>query len=138
MNINFRTPFAPQFNFVVKHPFTFNGRDYERGEDFDKAQANDRLLQALYEQNKLDAVVPSIIIQEPAAKPVVQPAKAKPGRKPKAEAEEPMAGEPEQPTNRYRIAGNFGTMRIMDGDTVVRECASLDEAKAAMAELSGE
>lgn len=136
MNIHYRTPFAPEFNFVVTHPFTFNGRDYAPGEEFDKAQANSRLLLALYEQRKLDAVIPSIIIHNDGARPVAHPVKAKPGRKPKAE--EPVAEKVDQPGNRYRIVGNFGTMKIMDGDTVVRECASLDEAKAAMAELSGE
>lgn len=151
MAIRHRTPFAPEFNFVVVRPFTFNGRDYGVGEEFDKANVNVRLLQRLHEQGKLNAVIPSLTIRKdtaeaepdatampPEAPPA--PAKGKPGRKPKAAAtEEQAAPEPAAaPANRYRLEANFGVVRIMEGDTVVRECADLEEAKAAMAELAGE
>lgn len=151
MVVRYRVPFAPEFNFVVIRPFTINGRSYAVGDEFDKAGVNERLLRKLHEQFKIDAVIPSFTIQkdeaeaEPdAPQPQVEapaaPAKGRPGRKPKAAKEaapEPAAAAPAA-TPRYRLEGNFGGVKIMDGDTVVRECADLEEAKAAMAELAGE
>lgn len=135
MQINYRTPFAPEFNFVVKHPFTFKGREYSQGEEFDKAEADQRLLFQLWDAHKLDAVIPSIIIQDAASK--IAAPKAKPPKKAKAEEPAPPA-EPAVSGKRYRLENNFGKVKIMDGNTVIRECADLDEAKAAMAEISGE
>lgn len=135
MQLNQRTPFAPQFNFVVKQPFTFKGREYTRGDEFDKAEADERLLHQLWDAHKLDAVIPSIIIQDAASK--VAAPKAKPPKKAKAEAPE-APDEPAPQPNRYRLEGNFGVIKIMDGTTVVRECSTREEAMAAMAELAGE
>lgn len=134
MSIQYRTPFSPDFNFVVKQPLTFNGHDYERGDDFDKANVEPRLLQLLWEQHKLDTVIPTIVLKKEASEAAP---KAKPGKKPKA-AEPAAAPEAAEGPKRYSIKNNFGKVMIMDGDTVVRECADFDAAKAAMAELAGE
>lgn len=151
MVVRLRVPFAPEFNFVVVRPLTINGRSYVVGEDFDKSGVNVRLLQKLHEQFKIDAVIPSFTIQKdeaepeadapaPEAAPAPAPAKGKPGRKPKAAAAEPVEApvEPAAPAPRYRLESNFGVIKIMEGETMVRECADLEEAKAAMAELAGE
>lgn len=138
MAIRHRTPFAPEFNFVVRKLFTFNGRPYEPGEDFDKANVNVRMLQKLHEQHKIDAVIPSFTIQKDAGEADPEPtapAKAKAAKKAKAE---PAPAEPAPAGNRYRLKSNFGKVHILDGDTVVRECEDFEEAKAAMAELAGE
>jgi len=140
MSIHYRTPFSPDFNFVVAQPVTFNGREYQRGEDFDKTNVEARLLKLLWDQRKLETVIPTIVIAKEPAAPTAeaaQPVKAKAARKAKAAEEEPPAA-PTAPATRYRLEGNFGGVKIMDGNKVVRECATLDEAKAAMAELAGE
>ena len=139
MALRHRTPFAPEFNFVVRKPFTFYGRPYEPGEEFDKSNVNVRMLQKLHEQHKIDAVIPSFTIQKDVAEPEaeVAPSAAKKPAKAKLKALEPAA-EPAVQAKRYRLESNFGVVKIIDGDTVVRECADLEEAKAAMAELSGE
>lgn len=146
MAIRHRTPFAPEFNFVVLRPFTFNGRSYAVGEEFDKANVNERTLRKLYDSRNIDAVIPSLTLKrdkgdaEPegdteVSAPVATPQKPKSKGKRKAADPEPEAA---PVTSRYRLDENFGVYRIFDGETLVRECATADEAKAAMAELSGE
>lgn len=152
MAIRHRTPFAPEFNFVVLRPFTFNGRSYAVGEEFDKANVNERTLRKLYDSRNIDAVIPSFTLKRdkgdaeperdaevstPVAAPLAAPQKPKSKGKRKAPDPEP---EPEAApaTSRYRLDENFGVYRIFDGEALVRECATADEAKAAMAELSGE
>lgn len=147
MAIRHRTPFAPEFNFVVLRPFTFNGRDYAVGEEFDKANVNERMLRKLYDSRNIDAVIPSFTLKgdkgEPehdgdaeASAPAPAAPKVKAKGKRKASEPEPRAEAPA--ASRYRLDENFGVYRIFDGETLVRECATADEAKAAMAELSGE
>lgn len=132
-----RSPFAPEFNFVVKHAFTYQAKAYEPGEDFDKTGVDPRLLKMLYEQHKIDSVIPSILIAEPA-KPVVSQAKAaKAINAAKAKPLKVMEGEPKK-AKQYTLNNNFGVLAIMDGDTVVRKCTSMEEAQAAMAELTKE
>ena len=128
-----RTPFAPEFNFVVTRPVTVSGREYAAGDEFDKTNVDVRLLRLLYEQRRLDAVIPSIILKKDDGK---RPAAAPP---PKAKAAKTKTEpQPEKAAvQRYRLENNFGSLKIMDGDTLVKECATLEEAKAAMAELSG-
>jgi hypothetical protein len=127
-----RSPFSPAFNFVVNHPITFAGRNYQPGEDFDKTNVEPRLLQMLWEQHKINSVIPSIVLKSDDGK---RPAAAPPKAKAKAAKEEPQPDKAAAP--RYRLESNFGSLKIMDGDTLVKECATPEEAKAAMAELSG-
>ena len=135
-----RSPFAPEFNFVVKHPFTFNGREYGPGEDFDKTNVDPRLLRMLFEQHKLDSIIPSIIIAAPASKPK---APAKPATPPKkAEAKKPAPkpatakkGAPEAP--RFTAKNNFHKVEIKDGEKVIKTVDTPAEAQAALAELNG-
>jgi hypothetical protein len=151
MSIRYRTPFAPEFNFIVKRPMTFNGHAYETGEEFDKANVNDRVLRRLYDSRYIDAVIPSLMLKqgqsepeaapEPAPAPKAAPKAApEPAAKPKGKRKAATAPEPkpEAQAPHYRLDDGFGVFRIFDGETLVRECATAEEAKAAMAELSGE
>jgi hypothetical protein len=158
MAIRTRTPFAPEFNFVIKRPMTYNGRQYEPGDEFDKSNIGERVLQRLYEARYIDAVIPSLMLKqdraepeaeaqpeatpEPAPEPkaaAVPAAKPKGKRKADAVAPEPQPElKPEAQAPRYRLDDGFGFYRIYDGETVVYESTSADEAKAAMAKLSGE
>lgn len=140
--LHMRSPFAPEFNFVVKHPFTFAGRHYEPGEEFDKTNVEARLLKMLHEQHKLDSVIPSIVIAEKPSKPVMAAKAAKAGkgapRKDEAPSATPAAeAAPAAPARALKLANNFNKVQIMDGETVVRECANREEAIAAMKELGG-
>lgn len=150
MVVRYRTPFAPEFNFIVKRPFTVDGRDYAVGEEFDKANVNVRLLQKLYEQHKLDAVIPSFTIRKDAeeaeAEPAPQP-KEKPA-KPKRKAEATVAAPaPEQPAveapvaaggeaPQYRVEPAFGGVKLVGPSGVVGKFKTREEAEAAMAGLS--
>lgn len=127
-----RSPFSPDFNFVVNHPITYMGRSYQPGEDFDKTNVDPRLLLMLYEQHKINSVIPSILLKPDDGK---RSAAAPPKAKAKAAKAEPQPEKVAAP--RYRLESNFGSLKIMDGDKLVKECATPDEAKAAMAELAG-
>lgn len=147
MPVRHRVPFSPDFNFKVVRPFIFMGTNYSVGDDFDKANVNVRLLERIYDQHRIDAVIPSLTItndgtEEGDTEPEPVKAKGKKGKKvkveePAAPEPEPEAGNPVSATPKnYRLEANFGKVRIMDGETVVRECETLEEATAAMQELS--
>lgn len=137
MVIRYRTPFAPEFNFVVKRPFTNMGREYAVGEELDKANVNVRLLQKLYDMHKIDAVIPSFTIKGDIAEPDSEPVSAPRKRGPKPKIAEP-AGEQAEGAERYQLVSNFNRHRIMDNGKLLREYDNLEEAQDAFKALTGE
>lgn len=142
MAVRYRTPFAPEFNFIVKRPFTIDGREYAVGEEFDKANVNDRLLKKLYDQHKLDAVIPSFTIRKDAEEPdgdVAPPVKEPPAKSrvkeaaPAVEAVSPAEPSGEKP--KYWLEPSFKSVKLMSATGEVGKYKTKEEAEAALAAL---
>jgi hypothetical protein len=157
-----RVAFSPDFNFVVRKPMTYNGTDYQFGEELNKAGISERLLRKLYDQNKVDCVIPTVMIKgddgagdgddEPKA---VTPAPKK-GKKKKAEpaegdtpapaADAPAEGEkpasdeaaaadtPSEPAT-YEVVPNFGKAMVLANGKPHKEFGTPEEAEAYVASL---
>jgi pyruvate/2-oxoglutarate dehydrogenase complex dihydrolipoamide acyltransferase (E2) component len=151
MVVRYRTPFAPEFNFIVKRPFVLDGHSYSVGDEVEKGSVNVRLLQKLYEQHKIDAVIPSFTIQkdagedeageDDAAKPKKAAAQARQKAKAAAVAPEPEEPASEPPVadaaaSQYRIEPAFGGVKVVGPSGVIGKYKSKAEAEAAIAELS--